>query len=231
VTRQRAAINVAGMCMRIGTWNLAAKWSGAHQALLVRQDCDVWLLTEVHPKACIADYHCCFSAATMVCGQHYAAVLSRWPLQPLADPHAASAAAVIDDVTYCATILPWAGCAKQSASPWVGASLEDMARAATDQLAKVLPKANTVWGGDWNQNLAGGWQNVGSGGVRAVVESAVSALGLLVPTAGLPHQRSECLYTIDHIALPHRWNFHSAARVTAVGLSDHDVYIIDAEPA
>ena len=33
--------------MRVGTWNLAGKWSDAHKAILVNQDCYVWLLTDV----------------------------------------------------------------------------------------------------------------------------------------------------------------------------------------
>ncbi len=41
--------------MRIGTWNLDAKWSEEHQALLTNEHCDVWLLTEVSPRARWAD--------------------------------------------------------------------------------------------------------------------------------------------------------------------------------
>jgi hypothetical protein len=218
--------------MRIGTWNLDAQWTQAHQALLARENCDVWLLTEVSPIARdpnepLAAYHRLLSTGTMSRGQHYAAIFSLLPLGPPLNTHGASAAALIDGIAYCSSILPWAGCASQQGSLWVGASLEDMAEPALDQLTQVLPKANTVWGGDWNQNLAGGWQNVGSGGVRALVGSAVSALGLLVPTAGLPHQMGGGQYTIDHIAVPHQWNFRSVARVRAVGLSDHDAYIIE----
>jgi len=33
--------------LRIGTWNLAGRWKDAHKSLLLRQDCDAWLLTEV----------------------------------------------------------------------------------------------------------------------------------------------------------------------------------------
>jgi hypothetical protein len=32
--------------MRIGTWNLAARWTCAHAAELIAADCDAWLLTE-----------------------------------------------------------------------------------------------------------------------------------------------------------------------------------------
>lgn len=222
--------------MRIGTWNLDARWSDAHQALLARERCDVWLLTEVNPKAYHANattegYHRHLTAGVMACGQHWAAVLSQRPLTPLPDPHEASAAALVNGVAYCATILPWSGCTTQPPTPWVGTTLEDMARPAIDRLTKVLPKSNTVWGGDWNQNLAGGWQNVGSAGMRRLVESAVSLLDLQVATAELPSRAGAGQNAIDHIAVPLQWHVRSAASVSAVGLSDHDAYIIEVDEA
>jgi hypothetical protein len=36
-----------GELMRIGTWNLAGRWSEIHQLMLHDLECDVWLLTEV----------------------------------------------------------------------------------------------------------------------------------------------------------------------------------------
>lgn len=157
--------------MRIGTWNLDARWSKAHQTLLDQEGCDVWLLTEINPKArnangTIAGYRPRLSEGVMARGQHWAAVLSQMPLTPLPDPYEASAAALVNSVTYCSTVLPWSGCTTPQPTPWVGVSLEDMARSAIDRLTKVLPKSNSVWGGDWNQNLAGGWQHVGSAGIR-----------------------------------------------------------------
>jgi hypothetical protein len=221
-----------GCIMRIGTWNLDAKWTQAHQALLAREHCDVWLLTEVSPSACdptapLAGYHRQLSKGIMLRRQHYAAIFSLLPLGQALNAHDASAAAFIDGIAYCSTILPWARCGSQPGSLWVGESLEAMARPAIDQLMKVLPKANTVWGGDWNQALAGGSQRVCSDGLRNLVELSVSSLDLLVPTAGLPHQKGGGRYTIDHIAVPHQWNFRSAARIGAKGLSDHDAYIIE----
>jgi hypothetical protein len=220
--------------MRIGTWNLDAQWSPAHQALLARGYCDVWLLTEVRPSAGepnppLADYQCHLSKGTMARGQHYAAILSLLSLTPLHGTHEASASAVVDGIAYCATVLPWAGCAQQPTSPWVGASLEEMARAAIDRLKAALPKGSTVWGGDWNQNLAGGWQNVGSRPMRTLIESVVTSLDLRVATAALPHQAGACAFTIDHIAVPWHWKVRCADRVAATGLSDHDAYIIEVD--
>ncbi len=222
--------------MRIGTWNLDARWSEAHQTLLSKEHCDVWLLTEVSPKARrsdgkIAGYYSHLSAGVMPPGQHWAAVLGLMPLTPLPDPHETSAATLVNGVAYCATVLPWSGCTKHQPNPWVGTSLEDMARPAIDGLTKALPKSNTVWGGDWNQNLVGGWQYVGSSGMRKVVESAISFLELQVATAGLPFQTSSSQNTIDHIAVPIHWKVRGATKISALGLSTHDAYIIEVDYA
>lgn len=222
--------------MRIGTWNLDARWSDAHRDLLADACCDLWLLTEVNPEArhldaTMAGFHCHVTTGVMARGQHWAAVLSRAPLAPLPDLHDASAAAIVGGVTYCATVLPWAGCTTPAPTPWVGATLEDMVRPAIDRIRQACPRANTVWGGDWNQNLAGGWQHVGSAGMRRRIESAVSLLDLQVVTAELPHQSGASQNTIDHIAVPVHWQVRSVARVSAVGLADHDAYVVEVEVA
>src|SRR4051812_27579468 len=36
--------------MRIGTWNLAGRWTPEHERFLLAADCDVWLLTEVNER-------------------------------------------------------------------------------------------------------------------------------------------------------------------------------------
>ena len=216
--------------MKIGTWNLNARWSAEHKALMIREACDVWLLTEVSPSVSIFDYHHHFSAKRMSRGQHYSAILSRLPLRALPDPHPASAAVVVGDITFCSTILPWSTCAHDPSSPWSGGGkVEDMVRETVDQISESLPKTNLVWGGDWNQNLVGGWEHVGSINGRARLDETVQKLTLKVPTADLPHQLKGS-HTIDHIAVPRQWNCHSAIRVDASSLSDHDAYIVEAEP-
>ena len=42
--------------MRIGTWNLAGRWSAHHAGLLLAADCDVWLLTEVNERTTLPGY-------------------------------------------------------------------------------------------------------------------------------------------------------------------------------
>jgi endonuclease/exonuclease/phosphatase family metal-dependent hydrolase len=59
--------------------------------------------------------------------------------------------------------------------------------------------------------------------------AAVEALGLVVPTATLPH-RIPSLLTIDHVAVPRTTSVQAAERVVAEHqgrqLSDHDAYIV-----
>lgn len=216
--------------MKIGTWNLDGQWTTGHEALLRKENCDLWLLTEVSPSISLKDYFHHFSVKRMSRGQYYAAVASRAPFTPTPDPHPASAAIVIEGITFCSSILPWAGCAGQPVSPWHnGESVSEMVRETVDSLIGKLPKGSLVWGGDWNQNLEGGWQHVGSKGGQSHIYDALKVLELQVPTKDLPH-RINGAYTIDHIAVPKRWECSNATRVSTAGLSDHDAYMIDATP-
>lgn len=52
----------------------------------------------------VLDFHCRLSSGVMGRKQHWAAVLSLLPLTPVADPHPASAAAIVNGNTYCSTI-------------------------------------------------------------------------------------------------------------------------------
>ncbi|MCZ2839932.1 endonuclease/exonuclease/phosphatase family protein [Modestobacter sp. VKM Ac-2985] len=217
--------------MRIGTWNLEGRWKPEHEALLADANCDVWLLTEVNERVELPGYHQHFGDARMRPGCRWAGVYSRSHMTPVPDPHVASAAAVVDGVTYCATILPWKGAGGEPT--WPGAEPprnvhSGRMRYALEELLAGLPRTGLVWGGDWNQALYGPeW--AGSKGGRAHVVAAVERLGLYVPTAGLPH-RLEGHLSIDHIAVPHRCRVVAVERRTAVGLSDHDCYVIDVEP-
>jgi hypothetical protein len=42
--------------MRIGTWNIAGRWSGDHLAFVRDLDCDVLLLTEVGERTTLPGY-------------------------------------------------------------------------------------------------------------------------------------------------------------------------------
>lgn len=216
----------SGVWMRIGTWNTAGRWSPAHAALLVAQDCDVWLLTEVSDLVRLDGYAAVVSSSPMVQGRAWAGVVSRRPLDPLPDPHGASAAAVIEGDVFCSSVLPWRSCG--TLAPWSGEDHSARTQHAVDALMAALPAGPLVWGGDWNHSMSGA-ELAGSKEGREVIIAALDGRGLVVPTRDCPHQPGGCL-SIDHIAVPEHWD--AAARVVSadVGgsrLSDHDAYVVD----
>ena len=215
--------------VRIGTWNLAGRWSDHHAALLEESACDVWLLTEVSDRLSLAGYEIHTSQALMAARRHWAAVLSRQPMNPLPDPHPASAAVSIGTTTYVSSILPWRGCG--SGAPWVGENHASRTENAVGELvSNVAGTRPLVWGGDWNHALTGR-EYAGSQGGRRAVLAALDTLGLEAPTATLPHA-IDGLLSIDHVAVPLGLEA-TASRVSAQRdgkrLSDHDAYVLDVE--
>lgn len=209
--------------MRIGTWNLAGRWTRAHRDLLTRTSCDVWLLTEVHGDVALEGYEGHMTDALMAePSRRWAGVLTRLPLEPLDDPHPATAAVRIDGATYCSSVLPWRACGSQA--PWSGERHVDRFAATLDALSAWMPSRDLVWGGDWNQSLEGRDYS-GSRAGRAMIEDLLCSLSLTVPTAALPH-RLEGIRSIDHIAVNREVPVASAERWDATGLSDHDLYVV-----
>ena len=213
--------------MRIGTWNMAGRTGPAHVALLAAQRCDVWLLTEVPDRLVVADHVLHLGAGLMNNRKRWAGILSARTTVPLADPHPASAAARIAGRTFVSTVLPWNGCGEHW--PWDG----DGPAAKTVEAVRVLTTALTgeplVWGGDWNDALAGR-DGAGTAVGRESINSALEGLGLQVPTRGLPH-RLPTSGSIDHLAVPRSDTVLSAHRISAVvdgaTLSDHDAYVVE----
>ena len=60
---------------RIGTWNLAGRWSDSHERLLLDLDCDVLLLTEVRRTVELATYERRLTEADMAPGRAWAGVV------------------------------------------------------------------------------------------------------------------------------------------------------------
>jgi hypothetical protein len=212
-----------------------------HRDLLVDQNCDVWLLTELNRSWAdeagtkVLHFHSRLSDNVMGPNQHWAAVLSVLPLERLNDPHPASASAVVNGITYCSTILPWRG-EKAGSKPWIGSNHEEMADANHEEMTAAtiqslltkLPKNNLVWGGDWNHSL-NGKEHAGSMGGRKHLLAAIENLGLKVPTSVLSHRGDYCT-AIDHIGVPLSWAVVAAIRIDAMGLSDHDAYVVEVAP-
>lgn len=167
----------------------------------------------------------------MAARRRWAGVFSRAPLTPLPDPHVASAAATVNGITYCSTILPWRSSGGEPTWPGAGPRGEQHSgrmKFALDHLRGQLPPTDLVWGGDWNQALDGAeW--AGSLGGRRHLQATIDALGLQVPTAHLPH-RLEGHQSIDHVSVSRDRTVVGAERRTAAGLSDHDCYVVELQP-
>lgn len=206
--------------MRIGTWNLDAKWTSAHHAFIEQTNCDLWLLTEVSPALAIDGHTIVRSPGSMARGQSYAALVTRSKLEPLPAPHGASALALWNGLRVCSSVLPWPSA--PDAEPWIAGTTVAKAEAATTAIAAARPQ---IWGGDWNHPLQGDarWHYPG----QAMTLGVVQSLGLWVPTIALPH-RIRGLCSIDHISIPIDWTSHYQARLPSGTLSDHDAYVIEA---
>lgn len=207
--------------LRIGTWNLQGRWDGRHLDLIDSLDCDILLLTEVSERVAIPGRPLHTTVGSMARHRWWAAIASRSPLEPLDEPHGATAAARIDGLVVCSGILPWRNCGTRA--PWEGASTADKTIRAVDAVATAQP---SIWGGDWNHALSGReWG--GSIAGRHHLLACLRNLELQVPTADQPHQ-IDGLLSIDHIAVPNSWVVTTASRhrafVDGVRLSDHDAY-------
>lgn len=71
--------------MRIGTWDLEGRWTPEHGDVLLQQECDLWLLTEVAAGTRLPGYAAVTTEADMLPGKAWAAVLSRRALTPGGD--------------------------------------------------------------------------------------------------------------------------------------------------
>ena len=134
-------MNEADGRLRIGTWNLAGRWSDEHATLIADQRCDVWLLTEVRNDVDLNGYHRHFSEAVIVGRCSWAAVFTRSALRGLMGPHGASAAAEVDGVSYCSLILPWQSC--RSRHPRVGSRHGDKSGAAVTDIVGRFREAGS----------------------------------------------------------------------------------------
>ena len=215
------------LLMRIGTWNLNGRWSDEHAKFLDRQDCNVWLLTEVRTDVHLQGYQQVVTMAAMTQDRHWSAILSRAGLEGRDDPHPTTAAAVVDGTTYWSSVLPWRTCGDQP--PWDGSTHADKVAAVLRTLARARPSGRLVWGGDWNQSLVGR-DYAGSTEGRQHVLASIDCLSLHVPTAGLRHKLPDHA-SIDHIALPQDYLAtrveHLPAKHIEASLSDHDAYVIE----
>lgn len=213
--------------MRIGTWNIEGRWTGDHVQLLLGQDCDVWLLTEVHEDSRLPGFALHVTTARMGSRKYWAGICIRGAQQPLPDPHPASAAATSAGLVWCSSILPWRSCGDDI---WGSGSTAEKTARAVDQLMTSLPNGNLVWGGDWNHAMTGR-EYVGSITGRTRIRDALTERRLQLATRQAPH-RIGGLHTIDHIAVPLTARVLATHRVVGEDgrgsrLSDHDAYVTE----
>lgn len=212
--------------MRIGTWNLEGKWSPRHLALVLDQECDVWLLTEVPHEASIPGMAAHRTAQAMGPRKTWAGIFSSLDVITLPDPHRATAMAHCDGFRLISSVLPWRACG----TSWDGATLAEKMSGTLSSLRKHIDKT-TIWGGDWNQALEGR-DYVGSTDGRKEILELVEASQLSVPTRTLA-SASRGHRSIDHIAVPINWDVTGAHRLEAAvdgqRLSDHDAYVVSVD--
>ena len=211
--------------VRIGTWNLASRWSPDHERLMAAQECDVWLLTEVNERVELPGMRRHIGQEHMAARRHWAAIFSHHHFEPLEDPHPASASVHLGDTTFVSSVLPWRSCGARH--PWIGTRHEEKTQAAVRSVFDSL-QGSVVWGGDWNHALHGP-EYAGSQAGRAHIQNAIGQLELQVPTELLPH-RIDGLLSIDLVAVPAGALVQTAERVAAATdqkrLSDHDAYVV-----
>ena len=218
--------------MRIGTWNMQGKSDSRQLQFMAREECDVWLLTEVAETFAMAPGTSIFSDA-MSPGRAWAAVWARDGLDGMPSIHQAAALAKVGELRVCSCVLPWR--AARATWPDEGRDLASITATAIGRLQHGLAEDTgpVVWGGDWNCALEG-TDHVGTPAGRTALIALMSTLDLTAPTSGLGH-REPGMCSIDHIAVPNRWQVGSASRRVAESddrrLSDHDAYVIDLDTA
>jgi hypothetical protein len=228
--------------MRIGTWNLGTPRSASPKEIerrlarqvrfMARENCDIWLLTEVPLKFTMAPGEPTFSDEMSPFGvKAYAAVWARDGLNRLDPIHDAAAFATVDDLRVCSCVFPWSR-APLPEWPDKAADRPLVTEMAIRRVGEGLDHgADLVWGGDWNQTLHG---RITTKPGRNALSKLLPALGLKVPTAVLAHTRNGGYCSIDHIAVPDSWNVTTASRLVGrfeggSRLSDHDAYVIEVE--
>ena len=216
--------------MRIGTFNLAGRWSLLHHDFLAALECDVWLLTEVSVRTRLEGFDLHLAEGFMAPKRRWAAVAAKGSMSPLADPHPASAMIERAGIRFCSSILPWRSCG--SREPWGAGTHAEKTLETLRVLETALPTAGLVWGGDWNHAFTGA-ETAGSKAGRDALSATIHKLNLKVATAEQPH-RIDGITSIDHIAVPNdvaAGGERVVAEADGKRLSDHDAYVVTTRSA
>lgn len=224
--------------MTLGTWNLDAQQPlgrRADQSSWLGRHADIWMLSEVHALALPDVVHRALSEPVEGMDRLYwTGITSKWPLEPIGTEHPTLALARVhapaEEVLVAASLLPW----RSAGQLWPSAGDTYRERFSTTlQQHQSAIGENTsagdlvVWGGDFNQALAGD-ETVGTLDGRIELAGAFASLGLRAVTERNPALGSRG-FSIDHIAI----STASQCRLSScevfgsdgAGLSDHPLYL------
>ncbi len=235
--------------LTIANWNLQRILPTQNRKLRIKEEtfsknADIWFFTETHTSAVPKkNFYSVFSAEPdrkSQDGEKWAAIWSRWPLEPLEDhvsDKARCAAARISNsphgelVLFCG-VLPWRN--SWQGIPGVGGQAYKAALSGQTsdwiRLRAEFPNATLIVAGDFNQDLATR-HYYGSKLTRNLLYGALKESGLVPLTAenNDPISRDSPPYAcIDHICISANmhWKLNLTSRwpstpAPQVGLSDH----------
>lgn len=212
--------------MRIGTWNLAGRWSTDHARVIEDADCDIWLLTDVPARVSAGGYHQHLSRGRRGPSAHWSGILTRLAAEPVAHTSPTATALSIADIVLVSSVLPWPE--PHEDEPWEGSSHAERYVTALRETGSLLKGHIPIWGGTWNQPLMGNIIGY-SKQAQAALEAFLADHGLQVPTRDLLGRQRQ--YTTDHVAVPISWTVVASGKVEVdPSLSPYDLFCVEASP-
>ena len=221
--------------LTISNWNLerilpTQKRLAEIQEYFSESPSDIWFLTETHEDVNPCEgFFPIFSGKPdrdSINGERWAAIWSRWPIQPLEAFVSDSARCVagripdspVGELIVYGTVLPWTN--SWRGIPGAGGQAFEAALDVQKRdwlaLKAEFPKATLVVAGDFNQDLAD-WHYYGSKKKRAFLEAALAESDLVALTGGAsdPIARGSApMACIDHICISTKssWHLNSTTR-------------------
>jgi hypothetical protein len=226
--------------LRIGLWNLqkATTFSrkGAAQAdYVMRTDADIWVLTEVPADLRLRKGNVLVgSIRRSDKSQCWTAIASRWTLVPLRVRHPtlllAAARHPAANILIACSVLPWRAAGEAWPVDEKASYSEQFSECLAGHASEIGQASHgyqLIWGGDFNQGLAGR-EHLGSLAGRSLVKAAFSGLGLM-PVTTTAAGWSADTHAIDHVGVPTGWALESLVVERPVHngleLSDHPAYV------
>lgn len=212
--------------MRIGTWNLAGRWSMDHARVIEDADCDIWLLTDVPARVSASGYHQHLSVGRRGPSAHWSGILSRLAAAEVVHTSPTATVLSIADIVLVSTVLPWPE--PHADEPWEGESHAERYAGALAETGALLDGHIPICGGTWNQPLMGNIIGY-SRQAQDALEAFLNNHSLQVPTRDLLGRQRQ--YTSDHVAVPASWTVIASGKVEVdPALSPFDLFCVEAAP-